>query len=419
MSDHSLALVPIETWSYASPELRAESKSIDVGLFAEALIYYDRLLISPGNQPQFAEYLRWFAQQDRLMDFLALVDDGTIGIYEYSFISAPVELNGSFHFINLQDELQARPGTFEQRFLYHPTVEVILPQKARHRQKFYETLRNKVIEVKADEFGSAISNAAKDHFDPKRSSHIVQAFVDELYNFRKLGRPPQIEATVHERNGNCQITWNIDFKQLAGEIGKNLNFHVSTPLAAAATSNRFIWSAAQLNCDLYLPKPMSILVGDKLYESAAAISKTGNLIEELKSEVEFPDIRQLVNLGKLSLADVLIMRKRAQRFRTWLQSESDRDRNAIIAYHNEVGHESGVVRGARKTLSLFGTLGSPAAGALISTAIVGPGAEALGATAGAGIGLVADIASKFRSNWRPVVFGHWMKSRIEKLLRKD
>ncbi|HWP93383.1 MAG TPA: hypothetical protein VNN20_14410 [Thermodesulfobacteriota bacterium] len=80
MSDHTTALVPLESWCYNSPELRASGKSIDVGLLVEALIYYDRVIVNVGNQPQFAELLNWFIAQKKYNDFLALVNDGVIRI---------------------------------------------------------------------------------------------------------------------------------------------------------------------------------------------------------------------------------------------------------------------------------------------------------------------------------------------------
>ena len=81
MSEHTTALVPIETWAYQSPELRASGKQIDVGLLAESLVYYEAILLNIGNQPQLAELLRWLIGQGALEDFLALLRDGTIRIY--------------------------------------------------------------------------------------------------------------------------------------------------------------------------------------------------------------------------------------------------------------------------------------------------------------------------------------------------
>ena len=416
MSDHSTALVPIESWCYASPDRRAAGASIDIGLFAEALIYYDRVLVNVGNQPQFAEFLAWFESQDSLADLFALFRDGTLGVYDYAFVVSAIEKNGVYSIWNLQDPVQAEPNTFEQRVLYHPSVEQVLA-RARHRKQLYKALRGRVTEVKAAEFGSPIANARLDYADPRRNALVVQAYVDELYRFRRLGRPPDVQASVaSSHGGQHRVTWNINFEELSEQSGPQLGFHTGMPLTAGAVSNRLLWSSAISACDLYLPRPIAVLVGDKLFESAETIAKTGAVIQDLKHRVEFPDVRSLVNQGDLKLADVLRIRKKARRFRDWLQSESDRDRDAIIAYHNEVAKELGITEGARMTLRIFGVLGGGAAGSAIGTAVGGPIGGAVGASAGSGTGYLADLAAKMGSNWRPLVFGEWLRKRIEKVV---
>lgn len=418
MSDHKTALVPMESWCYSSPELRARGKSVDLGLFAEALIYYDCVMVNLTNQPQFAEFLKWFIAQNRLDDFLALVRDGVVKLYDYAFATATVKDEMDTYSIwNIQDPVQAEPNTFEQRFLYHDSVEAIF-LKSRHRKRLYEALRGNVIEVKSEEFGSSVENARKDFHDHRRNALIIQAFVDELYKFRGLGRPPQVEAKVTYLPDATKhnITWNVNFSELARLAGEKLNFHPGTPLTAGAISNRLIWSAAQFSCDLFVAQPMSMLIGDKLYESTEKTAKAGDLIQELKARVEFPDVRKLINEGQLDLGEVLRIRKKAQKFRDWLQQGADRDRDAIIAYHNEVGRELGFASGVQKVLGIFGIIGAGTAGSLVGSVIDGPMGAAVGGTAGSAIGYLANVASKLGANWKPVVFGNWLKLRIEKVI---
>lgn len=419
MSEHYKAIVPLGSWCYNSPELRTNGHSIDIGLLAESLIYYDCVLINVTTQPQFAELLNWFVQQNKYSDFLALIKNGVIKIYDYAFISTAVNQEGVYSLVNIQDPIQAQPNTFEQRFLYHQTVQSCLGN-SRQKKSLYKTLRNNVIEVKADSFGSAIFNAKYDGDNPERNALIIQKFIDELYSFRNIGDPPKVESTVKfsEDNKRRQITWNVKFNQLTALAGKELNFHLGTPLVAGAISNRLLFSASQEKCDLYLGTPMSHLVGDKLFESNNAISKTHNVIEQLTNEVEFPDIRSLVNAGQLKLSDILKIRKKAKTFRTWLQDESERDRNAIIAYHHEVAKELGIISAGRKTLNLFGVLGSGALGAFIGTTMAGPPGAAIGGAAGTATGYLFDIASKIGEDWKPVVFGNWVKNRIAEITKE-
>ena len=51
---HTTALVPIEVWAYQSPRLLVDDVRLDIGLLAEALIYYDRVLIAPASDASVA-----------------------------------------------------------------------------------------------------------------------------------------------------------------------------------------------------------------------------------------------------------------------------------------------------------------------------------------------------------------------------
>lgn len=415
MSNHSQTIVPISTWCYVSPELGYKGYAIDVGLMAEALIYYDTVYVNITNQPQFATFVEWFIKQGKYDEFLSLVSDGVIQFYDYSFFTSAINKDGVMSIWNIQDPIQEKPDTFEQRFLYHEAVQAVLPT-GRKRKYFYSTLRNRVIEVKSNEFGTAIENARKDNEQPRRNALILQSFVDELYKFKNLGHPPQIEAKVTKSNGHTNIQWNINFAEITRLAGKELHFHEQTPLNASAISNRLIWSAASLNCDLYLSKPMSIVTGDKLYETGYRVLKTNSIIDSLQKTVEFPDVRNLVNEAKLSLDDVLFIRNKAGKFRSWLQAEGERDRDALIAYHNEVAKDSGFTKIGRNALNIFGIMGGAAIGSVIETKLPGLSGAAIGAAAVAGTEYLFDLARKINQDWKPIVFGDWMKNRIEFLL---
>ena len=163
---------------------------------------------------------------------------------------------------------------------------------------------------------------------------------------------------------------------------------------------------------------MAVLVGDKLYESTQRVSKTGSVIQELKAKVEFPDVRSLANSGKIDFRYILSIRKKSRKFREWLQQESERDRDAIIAYHNETAREMGLITVGRKSLSILGVIGGSAAGSFLGTTIAGPVGAAVGGATGSMIGYFADIASKIGGNWKPIVFGNWFRKRIENYLEK-
>ena len=419
MSNHSKALVPLESWSYNSPEVRYRGNSVDIGLMAEALIYYDQVLVNVATQPQLAELINWFVAQNRYPDLISLFKDETIKLYDYGFRTAAFldASNSTYIIMNEQDPLSAKPDTFEQRFLYHQSLNSCF-RNSRERIKLYKALRGKVIEAKADAFGSSIDNARADYLNLRRSTLLVQTLVDEIYPYLGLDAPPEITANIETLENGHRTVYNINFEKISEMLGQNLNFHLGTPLTGVAHCNRLIWSAAQEKCDLYLGNPMANLVGDKLYESHLRNAKIKETIGELNREVEFPNIRKLVNEGKLGLKEVLRIRKEAKKFRNWLQTESERDRNAIIAYHNEVAKELGIVKFGRKSLRLFGILGIPMTEAYVAQNYPGVEPAIVAAGASASLAFVLDVASKIGEDWKPVVFGKWARDRIEKVLKE-
>lgn len=244
---------------------------------------------------------------------------------------------------------------------------------------------------------------------------LLQALVDEVYPVFGLGDLPTITTTIDTIPRANRITYDINFDELKRLLGPSLNFHGGTPFTGIVHCIRLIWSAAQEKCDLYLGNPMANLVGDKLYESHLKYTKIEENIGQLNEEVEFPDIRKLVNDGKLDLSEIWRIRRKAKKFREWLQIGSDRDRNAIIAYHNEFDKEAGIISMGRKSLRMFGILGIPFATAFAAQA--SPDAALIARSSSAGIRCLIDVASKMGENWKPVVFGNWVRNRIEKVLK--
>lgn len=414
VSDHSTAIVPIEAWCYSSPEIRHAGKSIDVGLLAEALIYYDHVLVQPTNEPQFAELIAWFVKQNRFGDLVSLIQDGTINFYCYAFLSAPILIQETGHYtiMNVQDEEAAKSRIFEPRYLSYKNLKEILPH-ARQREKLARALRGRVIEVKAEEFGPAIENARKDFENPARSAFLVQALLNEVSRWLHIEAPSEVVvSTKTAPDGNLNITWNVDFAKFREAMGKNLGFHNASPLQGAIHSNRLLWSASKQRSDLYLASPMSSLVESKLVETSHHVKNPQLIVQELKGEVEFPDVRSLVNAGEVGLDDILTLRKKGSRFRKWLQEESEHNRNAILAYHTEVAKEVGWTRGARKTLRLVGVVAGAATGAVVGGAVAGIPGSVVGALAGEGLKYVMDLAASLGEGWRPVVFGNLVKESL-------
>lgn len=444
-NDHTTAIVPIETWAYQSPRLRRQGLRLDMGLFAEALIYYDRVLIVPATNigvarvltekpalpvvgstdegllwPGFLEFVSWFASRGLFEELLSLFKDGTVEVYHYAFHTLPILKDDSFMLWNAQDSEEAAGPTFARRVLGHRSLEAIVP-KARHRERLHRALDKRVIEVHSLDFDRAVENARKDFGDPEAAAAAVQVLVDDVYDLAGFENPPSIAASVIRRpNGDSTLAFNVNFKQIDEGLKPTMKFEPGTPLCGIAHSNRILWSAAMRSVDLYLPNPVSPLVSRKLKETNDRRAGPKTVVDELKSVVEFPDVQTAVNAGDLSFDQVMLLRRKAASFRRWLQTQADRDRDAIVAYHHEVAKDSGFTTGVRKTLRMFGWLAGPGVGAYLGAAVdnaLGPVGAAAGAVvAGAAdeaVKYVLDVAGKLDENWRPVVFGDWARGLVE------
>ena len=219
-------------------------------------------------------------------------------------------------------------------------------------------------------------------------------------------------------DGKRKVTWNLDFSNLSVQTGENVGFGTGTPLRGVIHANRLIWSAANLSCDLFVPRPMSILVGNKLNESMKRFSRTSAILDELEEDVEFPDVRYLINNSIISLYDVLEIRKKATRFRGWLQEEAERDRKAILAYHLEITRELHLTNLARKSFRLFGVIAGGALGSYVEGVEGGVKGAVFGSALGEATGFVSEIASRIGSDWKPVIFGEWLSKHVETLDRR-
>ncbi len=408
-----VALVPLEAWAYHAPLVRATGAAIDIGLLGEALIYYERVYVVPGNEAHFADLVEWFRRQRHLGTLVALISEGTVTPYYYAFLSSAVhhQERDVYSVVNIQDQASAAGPVFISRVVQSPRLRNLHPRHL--RRQLEQVLQDQHIEVKAADFGVAIENAKFDYGSPERSAALVQVFVDEVY--RELGylRPPQVTAVFGERaDGARTITYNIDFGRVAELLGKELGFHRGTPLVGAVVGNRTLWSAANLGADLYLAPPLTSFVRYKL-DDGWRTTRRKQILADLVARVAFPDVRRLLNQGRIGFSEVLALRARAGRFRQWLAEESEFERDAVVAYHAEVAEQAGFTKSASRVLSVSGTIG----GAALGAALVGPIGAVGGAATGAALEYLAGLGGKMLGGWRPRIFGDWAAARIDEAMR--
>lgn len=475
MSDHRIALVPLATGYFQSPELFSKGRKADTGLFAESLIYYDSVYVHVDNPEQFASFISLLIQQGLSYEnLIELVDQGvvrffnTVLVMPYMGTGHPKIITSLY---SIQEQAMLEPNYFSKRYLEFEGLKNSFSGlnsfDSKTFNKFCRLAEKTAVTFSGENIGdNVIDNAYKDCFNPKRFGLIAKSFYKELYKINGMGKLPNFDVSVRELNSqNMQeIAENTDSTILGRDLGNNsLSIHelafrpkikpipsledkkiTSTfshsPVVFAGISNLYVNSAARLKADLFLTNPVSKVVGDKLYEmSDFEISvqdkKIQNIIEKLEAKVEFPNIQQFVNEDKMDFEKVLEIRRKAKKFREWLQSESERDRDAIIAYHNEIAKVTGFSKVKSRTLNIFGVLASGVVGGSVGVLTKHLSEDAsLAAIAGSSTFAIASEVSKrasikvteklfdyganIGSDWKPVVFGKWLQSEISELLEK-
>jgi hypothetical protein len=407
------AFVMLEPWFYQSPELHRARRKIDIGLVAEALVFYEQVYLGFQNAEQLVRVISWFQAQGRIADAITLLSEGSLRPYYYAFYTAPAEKNGIWHLMNVQDEEAAARPVFDPCVVESEHL-VSLVRKNSLRQELQRAVTAHHVEVKAEDFAPAIENARADYAEAQRAAFLVQIVYDELYKELGYIKPPEVKATIDTTKPGLQlITWNVDFKEFARKLGPYQEFHPGSPLAGAGFGAKTLWSAAILGADLYLGSPLTAYASYKLEEGSKR-AKARAIISELITRVEFPDVRNLVNHGKIGVGETLALRECATKFRSWLRSETSFDRDAVLAYLGELSAGSGWTKDLGKFVRLIGLVGGTAAGA----ALAGPLGAVGGALTGEALKYLTDLATKVDGGWSPKVFGQVARNEIERAVRE-
>jgi hypothetical protein len=439
----------------------ARGRKADTGIFAESLIYYDSVYVHVDNPEQFAGFISLLVQQGLSYEALnELVEEGAL-----RFLNTVMAMPFMGHglgprtivsgFYTIQEKAMDDPGYFTKRFLEFAGLRNSFSNLGGLNQqafdKFCQLAEKTAVTFSHDDIGQSIADDAyRDFLDPDRCKLITKNILNELYRINQLGKVPDFKVEIREIDSNYE---EVAQNSRSAVIGRNssggsykayeVDFSIRTdnlrsledkdkpiitfttlPLSCAGVANIYIKSAGKLKCDLFLPRPISRIVGNKLYEiNDRDVSESGlkvkSIIEKLEAKVEFPDLWRFVNADKVDFNKVLEIRRNAKRFRAWLQTEAERDRDAIIAYHSEVARQSGFANVGKKSLKIFGFLLSLASS--ISTEILLKEdvvtKETLKTVGGKAIESLFDYgAKKLGVDWKPVCFGDWYKDEISRLL---
>lgn len=408
---HTHVLVPITADSIHAPEARLLGCTVDIGLMCESLLYYESVFVNVQNPETFIAFLKWFEKRGLLSELISLLEDKSIRFFDFPFMTSPIrDDNGIWTLMNIKDTTQEKPRSFIARYLLKDKTRSLFinPQKY---ERFVNAASDGLRELTADDYQGNVEVINNDLANPKRHSFTTQALVNKISPLLNI-KPPAIDVKVEKSINRNTFVYNADLEEIGRKSGINGFLGIHTPMYAVSSAQKYLFSSLKENFDLFLGSPISEITGDKLYEDSSRVQNVKGLIDKLSLEVEFPTIRHLVNKNQLKLAQVLEIRRKAERFRKWIQYESEKDRNSIIAYHNELAKDQGILLKTKRILEIFGAVG----GAAIGAVIVPKSSEVVGAAAGGAIGYASQYASGLIQGWKPYVFGDWYKERIQKYL---
>lgn len=465
MSNHKIALVPLSTGYHQSPELLWKGRKADTGIFAESLIYYDSVYVHVDNPEQFADFISLLVQQGLSYEALCeLVEEGTLRFFNTALM-APFMGHGFepgrrtivSSFYMLESEAMKEPDYFAKRFLEFDGLRNSFGGlgglDAKAFDRFCSAAEKTAVTLSVGDVGDGVvDNAYEDFLNPDRCKLITENILGELYRIQRLGKVPDFEVKIREMGSNYveiaenprsavvgrnlrdggYAAYEVDYGIRPDRVrdleqGKLLVSFQTLPLSCAGVSNLYVKSAGLLGSDIFLPKPISRIVGNKLYEigsrdASPSDARIKSIIESLEAQVNFPDLRAYVNSDKIDFDKVLDVRSKAKSFRAWLQTEAERDRDAFVAYHNEVAKQSGFTRVGRRSLKLFGVLTkfglSVATEFQFKDDVVAK--EAAKAVSGELVdGFLNYWAKRLGADWKPVCFGDWYEGEIRKVLKSS
>lgn len=409
-TDHKRVLVPLGTWEYSSPLLKIEGKQTDLGLLAEALLYYDHVVVDIQTDRELTDLVNWAIVRGHVNDLLALFREGVIQLHHHGFLTSALNSGGTYSLWNIPESPEPRDW-FIQKIVYRADLSSL---HSRKKAPLIKAMEDSALVASVDSYGPPVHDAERALKDETACSNLLQPLVDELYGARRV-KPPEVSCQIGYTDTGLQVIhWNQDLNRLNQLVGGKLDLRVDMPMIAEAHSNRLIWTASNSGFDLFLGDVMSTLTRNKLVEASEQNGRVHDIIQELKFEVEFPDVRRLVNSGDLQLDRVLEIRRKSGRFRSWLQQEGDKDRNALMAYHTEVAESSGFRKAGVRALKVFGhasAVSVPAYAFVTKDGSLGSAFAIAGAAEGAALFLDV-VEEKLAHEWRPAVFGNWAKKKL-------
>lgn len=402
----------MDTNAYSSPRLRAAGKHADVGLLAQSLLYYDTVVVHAETDRAFLEVVQWFAESHQVPFLIQMMRSGHFSFLHYTFQQLTHQRPTGWSLVNVQGPNWDSGRHFEDWFLQLPRVRSALGHAPHHAQ-LIAALKDTVLEVSSKHLAGIVEEAMRDVRDAERASMLLEPLI-HYSGVHEDGVSGTQRVDVEKiDDGRSTLRSPVSFDRLSAA----LELPVGPPqiLGGAAASTRAIATAHRFGLDITASEPMSDLVGDKLLQLSRRETRVQEAIEQIVRDTDFPDIRTLVQQGRLSARNILELRASTARFREWLQGTAERDVDALVQYHHEVASQTRLQSLGSSTLSLFGSISKSVVSSVVQANNGSPIEAAIATSVVDGI---FDRTKNLFKPWRPIVFGRWLDREARRLQRE-
>ncbi len=405
MSEEKTVLVDVETWAGNAPDLVKIGHQADIGAVAEALVYYDKVLLNIDHRKHMHAVLDWFHQTVGTDVFVKLLLSGEVKLYHYAFSSPPIydPRMDTYVLINVQEEGDPR-SLYMTRVL--GSVDKYFNTR-RTRHKFLDAVESSLVIAKADEFGAAIENARAMTSEGDNMQSLIDSLFSALLEAGVSNIPVNVKVTKNRLSDEkTRFNFDTDLDALGKSMGEEYNFGRHTPLAIMSVANRFLWSAAKASSDISVSEPMYGFISDRLDNAIAKCQSGAGNLRELSQSIDFPNVRWEVQRGNLSAHDILNLRDSSYDFRRWFHSTTEYGRDIVASYNHDVINKYNLSPMSKKLIKIVTRIVPSVAGGLAGGVIGGLGGGVASIFADELVGRIID-------GWTPKLFGAKLRSAVD------
>jgi hypothetical protein len=347
------------------------SNTIDLGLLAECLVFYGKTRVIVDQQ--------YFQSLVRACGPYELIDLQSSGILEVEYME---NMTGVLT-VQKQGVLTYDAASIgSQKLKYLQVARKLFDDLAGPSGRGASRMFNKFERLVQR------SDYSKDMLDEARIEWLDNAFTTEAArvllskNVPEYSLPTPLDFTVHRDSLGYCVHTNIDFLEASALYSKRVNGAKIDPayvLVQIANTRRDLMVGSKFGSEMALAPEQALIATCRVSGLLSSLDGSLKSAQLFQDEVidGLPSIRNAVNNGQRTIADVIRLVEKAQKFKDWMKKQDD-GVDLRKSYLNEVTHVDWAEKLPPKTLRWLifagasvatGFVLDPLSGALAGTAL--------------------------------------------------